>query len=203
MTERIPLPAEGERWLPVVGYEGIYEVSDHGRVRRAGPANGTHVGRILKPYQRGAYLYANLKARNTQRSISLHRIVAWAFHGPPPPGHEVNHKDGNKLNPRADNLEWVTKSENCRHAHRLGLVKYAGRKGEAHPRVKLTDRQVEEIRQLRGKATPSEIAERYGISRGYAWKLREGRMRPSNKDARIAVNVYERTTVPPPPPAAG
>ena len=52
----------------------------------------------------------------------IHRLVAYAFLGDPGPGYDVNHKDGNKRNNIADNLEWCTRKENVRHAFRTGLM---------------------------------------------------------------------------------
>lgn len=113
---------DGEAWRPVVAYEGLYEVSDHGRVRRVAPASGTQAGRVLRhwPDRRG-YRRVGLN-RADQRSVSsVHRLVAAAFLGPCPPGLQVNHKDGKKANNRPSNLEYVTSAENNQHAIRTGL----------------------------------------------------------------------------------
>lgn len=76
------------------------------------------------------YRQVNLKsivAKNGYRqSIKVHRIVAMAFVGNPHGHKEVNHKDGNKLNNDASNLEWVSRSENIKHAYSIGLMNNKG-----------------------------------------------------------------------------
>lgn len=122
-----------ERWRPVVGWEGWYEVSNLGQVRRAvnpiGKGRQT-AGRILKlwPGRRGrtgkhGHSWRVYLGKLGQRAkpFSVHHLVAEAFIGPRPAGKQINHKDGDPQNNRAENLEWVTASENLKHAHRTGL----------------------------------------------------------------------------------
>jgi hypothetical protein len=97
-------------WKPIPGYEGLYSVSDRGEVRN------DRSGRILQHNVRTQY-YPNVmlcKGGQTKR-LKVHRLVALAFIGPNPKGLEINHKDGDRLNPHADNLEYVTRSQNARH----------------------------------------------------------------------------------------
>ncbi len=116
-----------EKWLPVQGYEGKYEVSNLGAVRsiaRRAPSYGLNQidravpARTLKPGvgARGYAFVTLCDAEKAQKQISLARLVATHFHGAPFDGAQVNHIDGNKLNDRADNLEWTTAVENIRHA---------------------------------------------------------------------------------------
>ena len=119
-----------EEWRPVVGYEDVYEVSNHGRIRRVGKAarhgkgrgGGARIG-LIRKYQiiHGGYQVVQLWKEGNYKSWLVHRIVAFTFLGLPPNGHEVNHRDGNKQNNRLDNLEYVTRSENSKHAYRTGL----------------------------------------------------------------------------------
>lgn len=116
---------EEEKWLPVVGYEGLYEVSDFGRIRgvdrvveRSDGGFRRLKGRIkrLIPTVQG-YLIAHLSRDNEQISRGIHRLVLIAFVGPPPfEGAEANHKDFDKSNNKPCNLEWVTHQENMNHA---------------------------------------------------------------------------------------
>lgn len=109
-----------EIWLPVVGFEAWYEVSNAGRVRRI---EGRTAGTILKPCQRRTgYLGVHLNCDGAKSSQNVHVLVARAFHGPRPSNHEVNHKDGSKANNHADNLEYVTHLDNVMHAIKAGLV---------------------------------------------------------------------------------
>lgn len=100
-----------ENWkdIPFIGYS----VSDQGRVasrKRGG-------WRVLRPgRQAGKYFIVGLCLGSRQRSASVHRLVAESFLPKrPTPQHVINHKDGDKANNRADNLEWVTPSENTKH----------------------------------------------------------------------------------------
>ena len=110
-----------EIWKPVLHYEEEYEVSNKGRVRRIGIRKGARVGRILaKAYTARGYLMTTLWKNNVSRSYTIHILVARAFvEG----DHSltVDHIDGNKLNNDPSNLEWITREENTRRQHALGL----------------------------------------------------------------------------------
>jgi len=105
-----------EIWRPLPEFDG-YEVSSLGRVR--------HGARILSPCLQGrdrrrpngGYLVVHIKGKGR----FVHVLVASAFIGPKPPGMQVNHKDGIKLNLNYENLEYVTPSENAKHAYAMGL----------------------------------------------------------------------------------
>lgn len=101
----------GEEWRPVVGYEGLYEVSDQGRVRSL-PRHGTR-GQILKPYvgNRG-YPTVNPARDGENRTLPIHRIVAEAFLGPRPEGLVVRHLNGKHNDPRLANLAYGTPRQN-------------------------------------------------------------------------------------------
>jgi hypothetical protein len=110
-----------ERWLPVVGYEGYYEVSDLGRLRSfPRVTNGSFgstrriPGRVLRPGvnpQTGRRLVV-LYRDGSGRTHNLYPLVLTAFVGPRPPGMEACHNDGDHTNDRLSNLRWDTSSEN-------------------------------------------------------------------------------------------
>jgi len=153
-----------EEWRPVVGYEGWYEVSSQGRVRRAAPGKGTHIGYVLKPRMGWHYFTVGLRRLGyPQRMVFIHRLVAEAFLGGPPPGFEANHKDGDKLNNRPGNLEWVTPSQNCRHALANGLSVPA-RGEQKTSQAKLSDVAVRVIRATEGYGCGVKLAQRFGVS---------------------------------------
>lgn len=105
-----------EIWKPVLGYEGLYEVSNLGNIRNMLTNKIFHIKKGC-PYKKVRLKNSNGEAKN----LYVHRIVAEAFidnHDNLP---QVNHIDGNKLNNNADNLEWVSSSENIRHAYSTGL----------------------------------------------------------------------------------
>ena len=99
-------------------------VSNYGRVKRIKRGPATQVGRILKPINRGPYLAVTLFDENGPKMHSVHRLVATAFHKNSQNKPMVNHKDGNKHNNAASNLEWVTAQENNRHAADTGLGRW-------------------------------------------------------------------------------
>lgn len=121
------------------------------------------------------------------RLVKVHRVVAEAWHGPAPTErHVVNHKDGDKLNNHASNLEWVTPAENTRHAYRLGL--YPRRFGEAASSAKLTDDAVRRIRRVYTPYHPRfgarPLAQEYGVCHSQILDAAYGRSWPHLDGAR-------------------
>jgi hypothetical protein len=102
-----------EEWRSIPGYEDTYQVSSLGQVRSL-PRNTTR-GKVLsvKVGKRG-YPAVALVQDGRQSTHEVHRLVALAFLGPRPDGMEVRHVDGDRLNPRASNLAYGTRSENVR-----------------------------------------------------------------------------------------
>jgi len=174
-----------ENWRPVVGLDGFYEVSDLGRVRIVKSRHISHEGRIMKPYRRAnGYMDIQLCRLGKRKRFFVHRLVASAFIGPCPPLYEVNHKDLDKSNNGASNLEYLTRSENEKHAARFGRLArgddhFARRspellcRGESHGRSKLTGRDVLEIRNRysRKEATQQELADQIGVSRALVARI--------------------------------
>lgn len=119
---------ELERWLPVPGYEGFYEVSNLGKVRslprvieKSNGARMTLRGQMLKPYDSGdGHVRVRLQKVGHIVDRYVHQLVLETFVGPPPPDTEGCHWDGNPQNNRVDNLRWDTRSENIRDNVRLG-----------------------------------------------------------------------------------
>ena len=105
-----------EYWRPVLGYEGLYEVSNWGRVKSL-PRNGTvKYARILKPdTDKDGYLYVVLSKNNKQKLFKIHRLVAEAFIPNPNNLPMINHKDENKQNNNAENLEWCDNKYNINY----------------------------------------------------------------------------------------
>lgn len=139
-----------------------YEVSEAGQVRRAVGGQGAVSGRILiAQTDRDGYLIVYPRVDGRQRSMLVHRLVAAAFLGACPPGHQVNHIDGFKRNNHHSNLEYVTRLENMRHAARTGLL----RRGERHPRSKLSDADVELVVSMRlAGESMAKIAVVFGVN---------------------------------------
>lgn len=174
-----------EEWRPVTG--APYEVSSLGRMRRTGRAKGARVGRDVKGWiaKTTGYVMVNFPPRPGKRApiIELHRLICETFHGPAPsPRHEVRHRDGVKLNLRADNLEWGTRRENMHDKWRHGTMRSGERAGQA----KLTDAQVRDLRREHQAAMVGRkhnapygwldrMAERYGVGKKHIIRITKGR----------------------------
>lgn len=111
---------ENEIWKPVVGYEGLYEVSNTGNVKSLGNKVWKNA-RILKPQVRGksGYLFVRLSKDGQAKGINIHRLVAETFIPNPLNLPIVNHKDENRTNNHVDNLEWCTVSYNSKYSMKL------------------------------------------------------------------------------------
>lgn len=120
-----------EEWRAVPGYEGIYEVSDAGRVRSLDRVtnDGKRLrGQSIKAFQMPTgHMRVALGRNGTKRTLKIHRLVLLAFVGPPPSGTEALHRDGDAGNNSLTNLRWGTKSENCRDQLRHGTHPWASK----------------------------------------------------------------------------
>jgi len=138
-----------EEWRPAPGFDDRYEVSNHGRVRHV----ASDRARKLKVDPRG-YVFVGIAIRRRSENIHVARLVCHAFNGPPPPNHEVDHKNKDRGDNRSENLRWVTRQENL--AHRTVHT------GEANSQSKLT---ADAVRKIRASSAPSSIlASAFGVS---------------------------------------
>lgn len=119
--------ADGVRWRPVAGYEGLYEVSEDGRIKSLARTrwNGRGWQAVPERVRKAApntwgYLSVGTCRDGRQRTRAVHVIVAEAFYGPRPEGTEVRHLNGNQRDNRAANLRYGTSSENSRDRVRHG-----------------------------------------------------------------------------------
>lgn len=131
-----------EEWKNVIGYEGLYEVSNTGQVRSLDRyvkySNGRihlHKGKVLSPVKdKYGYLAVCLCCNEKQKRIKIHRLVAQAFLPNPDNLPQVNHKDEDKLNNSVDNLEWCTAKYNNNYGHRTeNIVSTRVKNGYADP----------------------------------------------------------------------
>jgi hypothetical protein len=156
-----------ENWRPVVGWEGIYEVSDYGRTRRVIGGKGTFVGRALDSCAlRNGYLVVRFRYNGRTERPLLHSVVAEAFIGPRQRKWEVNHLNGIRTDNRAVNLEYCSSSGNKLHAYETLKRPKVSCPGTKNGRAKLSDDQVRAIR-LRyalGGVTQQALADEFGMS---------------------------------------
>lgn len=167
-------------WRKIPGWDR-YEASEAGFVRSRdmtvgakGGACAVRKGRVLTPVKASnGYWVVTVTDGANRRQQAVHRLVAMAFHGVPPYANaHVLHGDGDKNNNAADNLRWGTAADNHadtkRHGRRLS--------GERHPRAKLTEAAVQNIRN--SSLDASLIAAQYGVTREHVWAVRRGRVWP-------------------------
>jgi hypothetical protein len=179
-----------EEWRSVREANGLLEVSNLGRVRsvdrelivagrtRLGTMQGNFRARqpgkmlALCEDRRCGYLEVAQMAGGKRRKYRVHRLVAQAFVPGYFEGASVDHKDGNKLNNRADNLEWVTLSENTRRQWASGLVDL---RGAAHPGSKLTKEQAAAIKLLAENGFPAALVGAwFGVQRDTVYAIKAG-----------------------------
>lgn len=148
------MQTNSEEWRIIHDFPN-YAVSSLGHVMRAIPSTRSEVGHLLAiRINQWGYHLVHLRSNTRDTHRPIHRLVAAAFLGPCPPNHEVNHLSGNKSDNAVTNLQYVTKSENHRHAYRFDLRSHVGSK---HPRATLTEADVLLIRAVQ-RTTLSNIA---------------------------------------------
>lgn len=157
-------PSSEATWKPIAGWPK-YEVSDLGAVRRA-------QAEIRCRAQHNGYLRVTLsdEPNGRRQTYMVHRLVAAAFHGIAPSArHQVDHRNGNKTDNRAANLQWVTPRQNRRDGRAA--------KGADNGASKLTNVQVATLRDLYARSSLSvlEIAARFGVSRQTVTKIGQRR----------------------------
>jgi hypothetical protein len=180
-----------EIWKDVVEWEGIYSVSNLGRVRRDLAAKNARVGRILKLGMANGYYKVGLHHNYKIKTVYVHQLVAAAFIGKCPAGMEVNHKDPKtgRTDNRASNLEYVTPKGNMQHAKENGLVATGDRhssrthpekvpRGENHHYARLKDAEIPRVFELRKSGmSQRKIGLIVGISQQYVCKILLGQKR--------------------------
>lgn len=161
-----------EEWRDIEGYEGLYQISNYGRVK------SFHFGResILKnQVMKKGYLYVSLFKNHIHKKFLVHILVAKAFIPNPDGKNEVNHKFGDKKDNRAIALEWVTSKENIRSAYELGLIKLGSERFNA----KLTDDDIRYIRKnykFRDKENNMEaFSKKFNVSKSVIHRIIHGK----------------------------
>lgn len=162
-------------WRDIEGYEGLYQVSDSGLVRRVRPLRGVPNTLIVPGKNTKGYIHVTLSKNDKKTTYDIHRLVAKAFLGEPTDANpHVNHKDGDKTNNRLSNLEWTDYYKNMEHADKvLGAFPF---RGEAHPMAKINQADADKIRELAKNGIPTrDIAKRYSLGASYVSGIISGR----------------------------
>ena len=154
----------------IEGYEGRYKITEDGKVY------SLLSGRYLKPTIRNKqetrpkdrqndYYAIGLYGKDKKfRLHSIHRLVALAYIPNPDNLPEVNHRDGNKLNNKVDNLEWSTRKKNAEHSVKLGLQTFKGKR--------FTEGEVLYIRENPDNKTNGELAKQFGVRTNTIWSIK-------------------------------
>lgn len=155
-----------EEFRKIEGYPD-YEVSNEGRV--ISWKNGKR--KVRKSWVNAyGHLQISLFKDGKRKMFYVHRLVAKAFIQNLEDKPQVNHKDGNKKNNYATNLEWATHAEDIVHAYKIGLIK----SGEDHHRARLTEKNVKEIRhryKCRGEDNLYSFAREFGVYKSTVWQI--------------------------------
>ncbi len=165
--------ASGEEWRAVAGYEGLYEVSNQGRVRslarvvrKSDGTKQTYAGRILRSaVTAGGYRIVALSRGGKTVTKTVHRLVATAFLPRADERDVVNHINFDRADARVENLEWVTQAQNCRHTISAGRWLAPRCRGEDAGCAKLTERDVVAIRrEFALGASMRSLGLKYGVT---------------------------------------
>lgn len=175
---------DNEVWIHVRGFEGIYQISNEGRVRSldrerycgAGKTIKLKGGYLLLNKRKDGYRWVTLRGKSKQRMVLVHHLVLENFVGPRPFGMCCRHRDGNPSNNQLTNLIWGTQKENVNDQRLHGTMAY----GENRYNARFTWMTVRKIRDLYNteKYTQKELAQVFGtiqatiskIVRNEIWK---------------------------------
>lgn len=156
-----------EEWKPAYGFDGFYEISNRGQLRRVKPGPRTRPGLLNKPStDKDGYQKYVLSCDNVRSYRFAHRLAFESFFGAIPEGQQIYHKNGDKRDNRLENLEAVTPSQNTLHGFRV-----LGRKpvlnphqGSTNGRAKLSEAQAREVFKLRSLGwSQQRIADRFDV----------------------------------------
>lgn len=186
--------AKREIWKPIVGYEGLYEISNYGNIRsmprvimrKDGKPYAVKTIKVLKPcYDKDGYLRIELNNNGVAKKYYVHRLVANSFIPNNSNKSQVNHKNAVKDDNSIENLEWVTNQENRDHAVKNKLQPL--QHGIKNPNVKLTVEKVLKIKRLKregikpsviSKITNVPVSNVNNIINNYTWSwLKDGEKR--------------------------
>ena len=162
-----------EEWEDIVGFEGKYQISTFGRLKSLKRESGNNKNKYDLIVKQSINKWGYLECHLTNDKVFMrrtNRLVAFAFIPNPENKPQVNHKDGVKINNCIWNLEWMTRSENDLHAHRIGLKNQTGDNNNGR---KLNSTQVVEMRKLHatGNYKLKELSDIYKVVESHVWLI--------------------------------
>jgi len=166
-----------EIWKDIKGYEGLYQISNLGRVKslsrlvlcKSRSKRQTKEKILLMQISSQGYSYLTLCKNNKLKSMRIHRLVALHFIPNPKNKPCVNHKNNIGVDNKVKNLEWCTQMENIHHAIKNG---YFNQRGENHSSSKFTNKQIRKLRKEYDPKIPLRIyAKNYGVKYSAMYKI--------------------------------
>lgn len=154
-----------EIWKPVKNYEGLYEVSNFGRVKALNHRRSKKE-KLMSPSGSGRYLHVGLHRGGKREHYSIHKLVLQAFLGNS--DLTVNHINGIKTDNSLKNLEYCSQRENVTHAIKTGL---RDGRGEKNNKAKLTFDAIKNIRENKFNLTVREFAACYNVFVSTIYKI--------------------------------
>lgn len=175
-----------EIWKDIEGYEGLYQISNLGRVKSFIAGNGYKKERIiiLKSFITSGYMRIAMSKNLKQKHFLIHRLVALHFINNVKNKKEINHIDGNKLNNYYQNLEWVSPKENIKHAIETGLKKFKTNK------IYQIDKDTNEI--IKEWKNANEIYDSLGICKIFIRACCRGKNKTAKGFKWVYVDSYNR-----------
>lgn len=178
-TTNQPQEPQPEEWRDIPGFEGLYQVSTLGYVRRVyispNQQRFPYLGILGITSDVKGYSRVSLSKDRTSKRYRVHRLVMLAFVGVCPPRFEVNHKNGIKTDNHLSNLEYCTASQNKRHS--IDVLGVTFLHGEDHGNAKLTDEIVIEIRKMLAQGiTGAKVAIYYNVCRSTISLIRRNKI---------------------------
>lgn len=161
-----------EIWKDISGYEGLYQVSNLGRVKSLENRSNHKKEKILASHIRNQYYGVTLYKDSHYKNYTIHRLVAEAFIPNPDNLPEVNHKDENKLNNYVDNLEWCTRQYNNTYNNHNAKINAKKRKKVICVETKQIYNSITEAEILTGYTHISDVClGTRNTAGGYHWKF--------------------------------
>lgn len=167
-----------EQWISIIGYEGLYMVSDLGRIKSIfrevkGLGGKTHFfpEKFLSfKIDKFGYHRVQLRKNSSAKNFSVHRLVAIHFIENPNNLPQVNHKKGDKSDNRKSELEWCTASQNKKHSY--DELNHVRMRGERNGMTKITPQIIAAVKEsyLESKSF-SITGKKFGISNTHAWRI--------------------------------